>query len=57
MRNDDISQGSDVTPTHQSVFSYDAAGNRTSMMDGSGSVSYAYNTLAHLTSGREPEDR
>ncbi|HUS12459.1 MAG TPA: PKD domain-containing protein, partial [Pyrinomonadaceae bacterium] len=32
------------------TFAYDAAGNRTSMSDGSGSVSYQYNQLSQLTS-------
>ncbi len=32
------------------TFSYDEAGNRTSMTDGLGSVSYAYNTLDQMTS-------
>ena len=31
-------------------FAYDGAGNRTSMSDGSGTVTYAYNSLSQLTS-------
>jgi YD repeat-containing protein len=41
---------SGVAPTSTVSFSYDAAGNRTSMNDGLGSVSYVYNTLSQLTS-------
>jgi YD repeat-containing protein len=41
--------GSGVT-TPGVNFVYDAAGNRTSMTDGLGSVSYSYNTLSQLTS-------
>jgi YD repeat-containing protein len=37
-----------VTPAPVS-FSYDSAGNRTLMSDGTGSISYAYDTLSHLT--------
>jgi RHS repeat-associated protein len=36
--------------TPNASFGYDAAGNRTSMSDGLGSVSYIYNNLAQLTS-------
>jgi YD repeat-containing protein len=39
-----------VTATANVTFAYDAAGNRTSMTDGLGSVSYAYNQLSQLTS-------
>jgi YD repeat-containing protein len=35
-----------VTDTADDSFAYDAAGNRTSMTDGSGTVSYSYNQLA-----------
>ena len=39
-----------VAATPNVTFGYDAAGNRTSMTDGLGSVSYVYNTLSQLTS-------
>lgn len=39
-----------VAATPNVAFGYDAAGNRTSMSDGLGSVSYAYNQLSQLTS-------
>jgi YD repeat-containing protein len=39
-----------ITPTSNVTFGYDAAGNRTSMTDGLGSVSYAYNDLSRMTS-------
>jgi len=39
-----------VAATANVSFGYDAAGNRTSMTDGLGSVSYNYNTLSQLTS-------
>ncbi len=39
-----------VAATSNVSFGYDAAGNRTSMTDGSGSVSYSFNTLSQLTS-------
>jgi RHS repeat-associated protein len=39
-----------VAPTANVTFGYDAAGNRTSMTDGAGSVSYGYNTLSQMTS-------
>jgi RHS repeat-associated protein len=39
-----------VAATSNVSFSYDAAGNRTSMTDGLGSVSYAYDQLSRLTS-------
>jgi RHS repeat-associated protein len=39
-----------VAPTPNVSFGYDAAGNRTSMTDGLGSVSYGYNQLSQLTS-------
>ena len=41
---------SGVAATSNVSFAYDAAGNRTLMNDGLGSVSYAYNTLSQLTS-------
>ena len=40
----------DTAPTPNVSFAYDAAGNRTQMTDGLGTVSYDYNTLAQLTS-------
>jgi RHS repeat-associated protein len=39
-----------VAATPNVSFGYDAAGNRTSMTDGLGSVSYVYNTLSQMTS-------
>ncbi len=39
-----------VATTANVSFGYDAAGNRTSMTDGLGSVSYVYNTLSQMTS-------
>ena len=39
-----------VAATPNVTFAYDAAGNRTSMTDGLGSVSYTYNTISQLTS-------
>ncbi len=39
-----------ITPTSNVTFGYDAAGNRTSMTDGLGVVSYAYNQLSQMTS-------
>ena len=39
-----------VAATPNVTFGYDSAGNRTSMTDGLGSVSYVYNTLSQLTS-------
>ncbi|HVI70745.1 MAG TPA: hypothetical protein VM656_04575, partial [Pyrinomonadaceae bacterium] len=39
-----------VAATPNVTFGYDAAGNRTSMGDGLGSVSYVYNELSQLTS-------
>jgi RHS repeat-associated protein len=41
---------SGVAATPNVSFGYDSAGNRTSMNDGLGSVSYVYNTLSQLTS-------
>ncbi len=41
---------SGVAATPNVTFGYDAAGNRTSMTDGLGSVSYAYDQLSRLTS-------
>jgi len=42
--------GQNVQPTSNATFGYDAAGNRTSMTDGLGSMSYAYDQLSRLTS-------
>jgi RHS repeat-associated protein len=42
--------GQNVAATPNVSFGYDGAGNRTSMSDGLGSVSYVYNTLSQLTS-------
>jgi RHS repeat-associated protein len=39
-----------VAPTTNVTLAYDAAGNRTSMTDGLGSMSYAYDRLSRLTS-------
>ncbi len=39
-----------VAATANVSFGYDAAGNRTSMTDGLGSISYVYNTTSQLTS-------
>ena len=39
-----------ITPTGAVTIGYDAAGNRTSMTDGSGSVTYQYDQLSRLTS-------
>jgi RHS repeat-associated protein len=39
-----------VAATPNISFGYDAGGNRTSMTDGLGSVSYVYNTLSQMTS-------
>jgi YD repeat-containing protein len=44
------SQQTGIAQTPSITFSYDAVGNRTSMTDGSGSVSYAYDQLSRLTS-------
>jgi RHS repeat-associated protein len=41
---------SGVAATPNVTFGYDAIGNRTSMTDGLGSVSYVYNTLSQMTS-------
>jgi YD repeat-containing protein len=41
--------GSTVPATHDIEFGYDNAGNRTSMLDGLGSVSYEYNSLSQVT--------
>jgi RHS repeat-associated protein len=46
----DVSQAPNVTATSAVAYSYDAAGNRTSMSDGLGSTSYSYNQLSRLTS-------
>lgn len=39
-----------VAATPNATFGYDAVGNRTSMTDGLGSVSYVYNTVSQMTS-------
>jgi YD repeat-containing protein len=39
-----------VAATPNVTYGYDAAGNRTSMTDGLGSVSYVYNTMSQMTS-------
>ena len=39
-----------VAATPNVSFTYDAAGNRTSMTDGAGSVSYVYNKMSQMTS-------
>ncbi len=39
-----------ITPTSNVTYGYDAAGNRTSMTDGLGSVSYVYDQLSRMTS-------
>ena len=41
---------SGLTSTPNVLFEYDAAGNRTSMSDGTGSCTYAYDTLSRMTS-------
>jgi len=41
---------SGVAATPNATLGYDSAGNRTSMTDGLGSVSYVYNTISQLTS-------
>jgi YD repeat-containing protein len=41
---------SGITPTSNVSYGYDAAGNRTSMTDGSGSTAYAYDQLSRMTS-------
>ena len=41
---------SGVAATPNVSFGYDSAGNRTSMTDGLGSVSYVYNTMSQMTS-------
>ncbi len=41
---------SGVAATPNVSFGYDSAGNRTSMSDGLGSLSYVYNTLSQMTS-------
>jgi YD repeat-containing protein len=43
-------QASRVAATPSVSFGYDAVGNRTSMSDGLGSMSYAYNSLSQMTS-------
>jgi len=42
--------GQSVAPTSNVSFTYDAAGNRQTMSDGMGSVSYSYDNLSQLTS-------
>jgi YD repeat-containing protein len=42
--------GQNVQPTSNATFGYDGAGNRTSMTDGLGSMSYGYDQLSRLTS-------
>jgi YD repeat-containing protein len=39
-----------ITPPSNVTYSYDAAGNRSSMTDGMGSISYLYDQLSRLTS-------
>lgn len=46
----DYSAPAGITPASNVTFGYDGAGNRTSMTDGRGSVSYAYNQLSRMTS-------
>ncbi|HEX6717902.1 MAG TPA: RHS repeat-associated core domain-containing protein, partial [Pyrinomonadaceae bacterium] len=46
----DLSLSTGVAATPNVTFAYDAAGNRTSMTDGLGSVSYNYDQLSRLTS-------
>lgn len=41
---------SGITPTSNVTFGYDAAGNRTSMIDGSGSLSYFYDQMSRMSS-------
>ena len=43
-----IPSGSNVIPTTSIAFGYDAAGNRTSMSDGSGAVTYHYDQLSRM---------
>jgi len=45
-----VISGQNVADTPGVAFAYDAAGHRTSMTDGLGSVSYNYNNLSQLTS-------
>ncbi|HKU77567.1 MAG TPA: LamG-like jellyroll fold domain-containing protein [Pyrinomonadaceae bacterium] len=44
----DIPAGKNVASTTAIAFAYDARGNRTSMSDGSGTVSYHYNQLSQM---------
>lgn len=46
----DTSQAPGVVSTPSASFGYDSAGNRTSMTDGLGSMSYTYDELSRLTS-------
>jgi len=46
----DYSAPGGITPASNVTFGYDAAGNRTSMTDGLGSLNYAYNQLSRMTS-------
>ena len=48
--NYDVSQAPGVAATANVSYGYDAAGNRTSMTDGLGSVSYVYDQLSRMTS-------
>jgi RHS repeat-associated protein len=45
-----VPTGSGASPTSNVAYEYDAVGNRTSMTDGLGSMSYVYNTLSQLVS-------
>jgi YD repeat-containing protein len=45
-----VPASSNIPVTAPVTFGYDAAGNRSSMTDGSGSVSYQYNQLSRMTS-------
>jgi YD repeat-containing protein len=46
----DYSAPGGITPTAAVSFAYDAAGNRTSMNDGSGSITYTYDSLSRMGS-------
>jgi YD repeat-containing protein len=46
----DVSSNIYVTPVVAQSFAYDAAGNRTSMTDGTGTTTYQYNSLSQLSS-------
>lgn len=45
-----VPQGSTIAVPATVTYAYDAAGNRTSMIDGLGSVTYNYNSLSRITS-------